>query len=323
MTLGQQRFEYYLLQLEELLLAASKTNNAALYLYKNDGRTKVFMLEGLAKLYAGLQNEKKFLKIKARLKLVEDALGTIDYYDCFSNQFKTNKKIPIEIKNWLAKKVVEKQVELNAVLISGKWINHDPLRTIKIRKKLSKMKWQSPETEIKAMKIFYENAIQTIIKFYGEVGNPFADIEIHVHEIRRKLRWLSIYPKALQGAIQLVDNKVIDKNVKKYLTQEIVKSPYNIMPKVGANSVTLKLEKNYFLALSNIIQSLGTLKDSGLKIMVLVEAIKATRKVTDATAIKNALSLSSNKQDALKKIIEDASALCKVYFEEGNLKKLL
>ncbi len=323
MTLGQQRFEYYFLQLEELLLAASKTDNAALYLYKNDGRTKVFMLEALARLYADLQEEKKFLKINARFKLVEDALGAIDYYDSFSNEFKASKKIPIEIKNWLAKKVIEKQVELNAALISGKWINHDPLRTNKIRKKLNKMKWQSPESEIKAIKIFYENAIQTINKFYSEVGNPFTDIEIHVHEIRRKLRWLSIYPKALQGAIQLVDNKVVDKNVKKYLTQEIVTSPFNIMPKVGANNVTLKLEKNYFLALSNMIQSLGTLKDNGLKIMVLVEAIMATQKVSDATAIKNALSLSSNKPDAFKKILEVASALCKVYFEEGNLKKLL
>jgi hypothetical protein len=323
MTLGNTRFEYYLIQLDELLLAASKTDNAALYLYKNDCRTKVFMLEGLAKLYAGLHNEKKFLKLKERFKLLEDALGAIDYYDAFAKQFKASRKIPATIKDWLAKKVVEKQAALNAILINGKWINHDPLRVQKVSKKLTKMKWLSPEEEINAIKKFYLKSIENIVEFYTEVGNPFTDIEAQVHELRRKLRWLSIYPQALQGAIQLVDSKVADKNVKKYLIPEIVKSPFNVMPKVGDNKVTLKLEKNYFLALSNMIQSLGTIKDSGLKIMVLQEAIKATKKVTDATANKNALLLSSNKPDALKKIMDSASALCKVYFEEGNLKKLL
>jgi hypothetical protein len=323
MTQGLGRFEYYLIQLDELLLAASKTDNAALYLYKNDCRTKVFMLEGLAKLYAGLHNEKKFLKIKERFKLIEDALGAIDHYDIIANQLKRSKKIPATIKDWVEKKAIEKQAELNAILIKAKWINHHPLRTLKIRKRLKRMNWLSPEEEIDAIKKFYLKSIENIVEFYAETGGVFTDLELQVHELRRKLRWLSIYPKALQGAIQLVDSKIADKNVKKYLMPEIVKSPFNVMPNAGANTITLKLEKNYFLVLSNMIQSLGTLKDSGLKIMVLQEAIKATKKVTDATAIKNALLLSSNKPDALKKIMDDASALCKVYFDEGNLKKLL
>ncbi len=323
MTLGLGRFEFYLIQLDELLIAASKTDNAALYLYKNDCRTKVFMLEGLAKLYAGMHNEKKFLKIKASFKQLEDVLGAIDYYDAFSNQFKKSKKITPEIKKWIANKSVEKQAELNAILLNAKWINHDPLRTSKIRKKLNKITWLSPQEEIKAIKKFYEKSIEDIVKFHTEVSNPFTELETQIHELRRKLRWLSIYPQALQGAVQLVDSKIVDKNVKKYLTPEIVKSPFNVMPKSGANKVYVVLQKKYFLALSSMIQSLGIIKDSGLKIIILQEAISATKEITDATALKNALLMSSNKPDTLNKIMATATDLCNVYFEEGNLVKLL
>ena len=46
----------------------------------------LFMLEGLAKLYAEIHNKKKFTKLKVHFKLVEDALGAIDYYDAFANE---------------------------------------------------------------------------------------------------------------------------------------------------------------------------------------------------------------------------------------------
>ena len=60
MILGPQRFEYFLMKLEELLAQAAATKNPALFLYQNDARTKLFMLEGLSKLYAGMHNKKKF-----------------------------------------------------------------------------------------------------------------------------------------------------------------------------------------------------------------------------------------------------------------------
>lgn len=98
---GQARFEYFLNQLQQLLTRAGKQKNPALWLYRNNARTPLFMLEGLAKLYSGLHNKKKFSKIKEQFKLLEDALGSIDYYDAFAKQFAGNKKIPVSITSYL------------------------------------------------------------------------------------------------------------------------------------------------------------------------------------------------------------------------------
>ncbi|MBS1758205.1 MAG: hypothetical protein JSU03_13100, partial [Bacteroidetes bacterium] len=84
---GRERFEFYLVKLEALFAQAIADKNPALWLYNNNARTPLFMLEGLAKLYAGIHNKKKFLKIKEHFKLLEDTLGAIDYYDGFAKEF--------------------------------------------------------------------------------------------------------------------------------------------------------------------------------------------------------------------------------------------
>ncbi len=323
MTKGLGRFEFYLIQLDDLLLKASKAKNPALFLYQNDGRTKVFMLEGLAKLYADMHDEKKFLKIKERFKLLEDLLGGIDHYDNFAKDFLKNKSIPKAITVFFENKRDEKLAELNTALLRRKWINHDPLRTTKIRKRLARMDWQTDEKEIDLIKKVYIKSIKSIIEFYNETGTTFTNLEEQVHELRRKIRWLSIYAQALQGAVQLIDNKVKDVAVKKYLTPEIVSSPFNKMPKQGNNTATLLLEKNYFLALSNIIAALGDLKDIGLRVMATAEAVKATEKVSEDVAMKRALVLNKLKPDGIKDIMSKAKALCSLFFEEKNLEKLI
>jgi hypothetical protein len=68
---GLYRFTYHLQQVEILLNKVKKQKNPALWLFNNNARTPFFMLEGLAKLYAGLHNKKKFTKFKEHFKLIE------------------------------------------------------------------------------------------------------------------------------------------------------------------------------------------------------------------------------------------------------------
>jgi hypothetical protein len=323
MTKGLGRFEFYLIQLDDLLLKASRTDNPALFLYQNDARTKIFMLEGLAKLYAGMHNESLFLKIKERLKLLEDLIGGVDYYDNFAKDFLADDEMPSTIRLFLENRRDEKLAELNTALLKRKWINHDPLRTKKIRKRLKKMDWVNSEKEIDLIKKFYLKAIKAINNFFAETGFAFSNLEEQVHELRRKLRWLSIYPQALQGAIQLKDSQIKDEAVEKYLIPEIVNSPFNKMPLQGNNPTTLLLEKNYFLALSNMISALGKLKDKGLRVMITAEAIKATQFVSEGVAMQRALELNKMNTDGLKDIMQKAKEICDAYFEENNLEKLI
>ncbi len=323
MTQGLGRFEYYLIQLDELILQSSKTDNPALYLYKNDARTKAFMLEGLSKLYAGLHNEKRFAYAKEYFKSLEDALGDIDHYDAFAQEFLTDPEMLTTIRMYMEQKRDEKMLELNILLKKKRWINSDRSRTKRIRKKIKKADWMEPEKEADAINNFYKKAIKDIKEFYEKTGNEFTDIELQVHELRRKLRWLSIYPQALQGKIQFVDNGVIDEATTKYLTDNIVNSPYNIMPAIGNNKAIIEFEKKYFLALSYVIYELGKLKDDGLKVMATAEAIAATQFVDHETALQRAYPLNKITKEGVKEIMAKAKDLSAPFFEEDNLGKMI
>ncbi len=323
MTQGPGRFEYYLIQLEEILRKASRSENPALYLYQNDARTKLFMLEGLTKLYEGLHDSKIFGKLKKQFKSLEDLIGEIDYYDAFSKDFLADPEMPATIRMFTEEKRENKFAELNHVLLKKKWINHDPLRTKKLRKKLGKPKWQKPEKEIEMIRSFYERSIKEINEFYANTGHRFTDIESQVHALRRKLRWLSIYPQALQGAIQLTDSAVPDVGVKKYLTPEIVNSSFNKMPEPGNNPAVLLFEKNYFLALSYMIAALGKLKDAGLRILATAEALQGTQFLSPEKALSRALELNKQGVEGLKDILDRSGRLCLPYFEERNIDKIV
>lgn len=307
MSNGLGRFEFYLGKVEELLGEAVGQADAAAWLYQNGARTPIFMLEGLAKLYSNIHNKKRFGKIEEHFKLLEDGLGSIDYYDGFAKQFAANGKAPKGAEAAARAKADEKTAELNALLIKKNWLGKDADRMAKIRKKLADADWLDEKAEMKAIESVYRASIAKIDSFADQYRGGFTELESQVHELRRKLRWLSIYPQALQGCVQLTDTASGDKNVAKYLTPDIVNSPFNKMPDAGTNSYLLILNKDYFLALSWMISELGRLKDAGLRLVILKESGTASK--TDA------------KVEA--KILSDASEVCRPYFAEKNLDKLV
>jgi hypothetical protein len=92
MKLGVNRFNYFIGQLQPMLIIAGKQKNPALWLYRNNARSPLFMLEALSKIYSSLHNKKKFTKIELHFKIVEDTLGAIDYYDLAAKDLAKNKK---------------------------------------------------------------------------------------------------------------------------------------------------------------------------------------------------------------------------------------
>jgi hypothetical protein len=317
------RFEFYLTQLQVLLTKSATQKNPALWLYQNNARTPLFMLEGLAKVYSSIHNKKVFTKLKEHFKLLEDILGAIDYYDSFAKEFVKNKKIPAAVVNYLQAQTREKIQSMNELLIENKWIGGIDTRINKIQKKLGKVNWLKEEEEIKTINEFYGKAIYEIAEFTRINKLHFVNVEADVHELRRKLRWLSIYPQAFCGCIQLSKSKNIPKHLVKYLTKEIITSPYNKLPDSGNCKYFLLLEQNYFYALSWIIADLGKLKDSGLRIIAIKEALQQAGKASDVDAYKKVYEFLGNKQPKLQQILRNAESVCKIYFAEHNLEHLV
>jgi hypothetical protein len=321
MKLGINRFNFFLNQLEKLLLAASKQKNPTLWLYQNNARTTLFMLEGLCKLYTALHNGKKFTKLKEQFKQLENALGAIDYYDSIGKKLETNKKVPTSIIKFLQSQTAHHHQLLLQLLNDKGWLNGKRINKIKL--KLADANWMKEEKEVVAIQAFYGQAILQIKSFVSTSKFQFKNIELEVHELRRKIRWLSIYPQALQGVIQLSKVNTTPKTITPYLTNEIVTSPFNKMPDAAELNVFLLLNKEHFLAMSWLIATLGKIKDDGLTALAVAEAIEKIDKINMAQALANANKLLGTKQPTIKNLLQQASTICKTFFNNAVLENLV
>ena len=151
----------------------------------------------------------------------------------------------------------------------------------------------------------------------------FKDIETDVHELRRKLRWPSIYPQALRGLIQFKEDNASQDFLNKYLTPEIVNSPYNVMPEGNALQDHILINKNYFYALSWMIDALGTLKDNGLTVMALEESLRSVYNIPSPEAEQLAYAMCDNSQMKIPEILSRSQEIAKVFFEENILENLI
>jgi hypothetical protein len=320
---GIARFEFYLQKLDILLKQAAKEHNPALWLFSNDARTPLFMLEALCRLYATLHNKKKFIQLKEHFKLLEDGLGVIDYYDNYAKIFLEHPSVPVHIREYMQAQTREKIQHLNEILHNKEWIGENPTRLKKIQKKLKEANWMQPKEETKALKLFYEDEIEDIKKFVKGTKGTFTQMESQVHELRRALRWLSIYPQALQGMIQLTDSGESEKNTQQYLIPEIVLSKYNVMPDAGCNTWFMLLEKNYFYALSWMIAEMGKLKDEGLQFFAITEALQQTEGLNHEDAYHKSFEVLGVEKDTIDKILMHASQITLQYIREENLDKMI
>jgi hypothetical protein len=323
MQYGYNRFEYYLNKISSVLSEAAGTMNPAFYLASHDARTPFFMLEGLSRLYSNLHNKKKFEKLKVRFKQIEDALGAIDYYDHVHLNVSADSRVPENVKEYLRAQSREKIQSLNEILVEEGWIGKEASRINKIREKLSEAEWLSPQNEAEKVEAFYEKEIAKINTEIPEPGHFFTEIELQVHELRRDLRWLSIYPQCLRGMIQYQQNGIADPLTNKYLEQDIVNSPYNIFPDAGTLPVVLLLEQKYFFALSWLISRLGSLKDDGLGLMAISEAFQHLEKITAETALEKTCALLGKDKSLPDGILHEATLICQTFKSEKNMEKLM
>jgi hypothetical protein len=321
MTNGMSRFYFYLTQLEEHLSKASKDASPAEWLFANNSRTPLFMLQALAKLYSNLHDKPMFTKIKVHFKELEDLLGDIDHYHFYLKEFSKKEGIPPIILSYFKRKREENVQLLNDKLVEKKWLLLKKNRIEKIWKKIQGADWMKEKDEVIAIKTFYSNSIIEINVFYRSAEGQFTDMENQVHALRRKLRWLSIYAQALRGSIQLTDSNPEDEKINKYLVPDIINSPFNKMPDAGSNRHFLLLEKDYYLSLSWMIAELGKLKDAGLSIMAINNALAFHK--DDLPGNAEHIQKIVSQEDTLESNLTKASQISKDYFEEKNLEKII
>jgi hypothetical protein len=322
-TLATERFNTYISQLQTLLASAEKQKNPGVWLYKNNARTPLFMLQALGKLYSEIQNKKKFTKIRYTAKEVEDAIGQLDYYTVLLADLSKIKKLPTPYLAACKEKYLQAQIQLNKVLTQKGWINANGARLQKIIAKVKEAREIDPKKEVKklqkALQLIVDDAQNTI----ADKQRKYTNIETDVHEIRRMLRWISIYATALQGVIQYSTSGVKNDKLKPYLTKNIVSSPFNKLLPKGKNIDLILFNKTEFLALSWLIAELGIIKDTGLRITGLAECIAHANKITNVKAILEAQKILGKTHQTLPQLLAKSKVIITKFANDKVLENLI
>jgi methylthioribose-1-phosphate isomerase len=95
------------------------------------------------------------------------------------------------------------------------------------------------------------------------------------------------------------------------------------MPDAADQKHFLLFDQNRFYALSWMIAELGNLKDNGLKMEIIKEALLQTTKTTEKEALAKAYKLAGAGQKTIQQILNEAEKLIKTYCKEKNLEVLI
>lgn len=313
-------FLHYSKQLQVLLTKASKQKNPTLWLYNNDARTVLFMLEALTRLHNKAYNEKLFTKWNKRFKKLEDLFGEMDQFLTLETEFKSNKKITKEALKYFsvnASNVIEK---CNQRLLEKDWLN-GKLKSFDY--KLSEFKVEYNDDYLGELKNTINKEIDAILNLCAKSNFKFTKIEEEVHELRRKFRWLSIYAQALRGLIQLKKSTKKPSRQLNYFTKDVLDSPYNKLPSRPKNTAIIEFDSDSFFALSWLIVELGELKDVGLKVQKLADAIFIVEDVSREQSLLKAINALGLDSDIQNTILKKASQLTEIFIVKDKMMKNL
>jgi hypothetical protein len=301
-------FLTYSISLNKLLVVAKSKPNPAIFLYENGARNILFMLEGLARIHRATFESKKMEKWYNRFKKLEDLFGQIDYIYSFKKEFEKNKTIDVASVKKMELQIQEVANTLNNILTIKNWCNN---KLSKFDAFITDQAFKYDEVYINKIKVTYTKEIDKVIEFVKNQQYKIDVLETELHELRRKLRWLSIYALVFQGVFQLTKSQTNPAWSKKYMQKDIVTSPFVQLPKAIKGIPIIALNYDSFIALSFIISKLGILKDSGLQSYIL----KTNLSFSDAK-IKTAL---GKKMVAEKEIFANANSLITTFFKDDNV----
>ncbi len=301
----------------QLLNTCQNKKNPAQWLYCNNARSTLFMLESISRLWFRAFGDNDTAKWLKTFKKLEDYLGVIDYYEVLLKEFSKNKSIPKIQIDYFKKKRDKAFEKLNK-----------KLRAKDFYKKFMVVSSKPGAIEFnnKTILLKLENEIKAEIfesgQFFSQFDNGFDSMELQVHELRRKLRWISIYAQSLSGAIITKDDKIKYPWEKEFITKFSINSPYNKLTIKKGLVHYITLNKKAFYAYTTVIEELGNIKDKGLAIEALAKSIEKTNHIKNAEAL-----LIANKQlhtDAsIEVLLKKAHTLLNKFFETYKINKTL
>ena len=246
-------------------------------------------------------------------------LGEIDHYDASIKQFSKNKLIKKTQIDYLIKKRDKAILKLNEKLIKKDF--YTSLINEVLEDYQQELNFNNKQL-ISELKNHINKQLQNAFEFFNQFPDSFNNMELQVHELRRKLRWVSIYAQSLQGIIVLKKTTAKYAWEKQFITPTEKTSPFNKLPITKSLTNYIYFNSKAFYALSNGIKTLGVIKDKGLGLSQLAKSIKKT----SASTVKDSHDIASkqlNLNVTDKELLQQAHQLLDLFFTKHKIHQLL
>jgi hypothetical protein len=252
--------------------------------YKANGRTPMFMLQGLARVYEDLDIQNGlFSAIKLETKIIEDAFGALDFWRVAASRA-GSWALPEAVVRTATTRYIEACGRAWAWLEARHWVAHRyqeedlTLTASALAKKLRRVEWLSPRKESRALLRWFLRALRSTQEKLTKLD--MSHIEHGLHEARRQIRWFSIYANALEGGVVL-EPAPAPAGWEKYLQKEIVESPFNRLSPAEPEDAPIRIPAPLFYALSYAIDRLGVVKDRVQWTETMKHLLRATGEKTE------------------------------------------
>lgn len=264
---ARRRFTLQLAKLQTLLDDACSVAGDALpgqVLFRSNARTPLFMLEALGRVYEKFDiDHELFARIREEAKILEDALGVIDFWNCVVKKC-IDWSMPAEATQLARERYLEACGKAWAWVEAQDWVTsryrfNNRLLAERMARKLKKVDWFSPQKEAKVLRKWLIKELPIID---GKIRDlDLRQIEAGLHKARREVRWVSIYFTAIEGAFVVDKDARPPANWDRYLTKEIIENPFNQLPVPEADDVPIIIPAPLLYAMSYVIDRLGVIKD--------------------------------------------------------------
>lgn len=317
---GMQRF---VVQLEKLCgcvePARAAGAEAAWVFYQSPARQWLFYVQALCRVYKKVGSKKRFKALGEVVKELEDGLGAIDYWDAWVKLCEPVAELPTAMLDTMVRHRASAVSALQEMLEKGGWLENDCPALSKIIEELEAEDWEKPGKEREKIAEFLCEEMKEIEQKYADGEFDFTELEDGVHEFRRQLRWLSIYGHALNGLLQTDADAKPEAFHEKYMTESVLKSPFNQLPAAPVKGKVLEVALGDFYALSWLIAQIGKIKDQGQKIEVLHAVAKESGIKHDAALDKCFSALIPAAEQTLREIPALVASMVKAFLLEDAI----
>lgn len=234
-------------------------------------RGDFFALEGLLRLYHKQYGEPIDRQLDA-FKAVEDWLGGQDYYHTL-HQLSVDKGFPPAVQEHLANQCKSARDDVVA-LMRERWTPAPGEQQVPglrdLIDTLARLDWQDDHDDRKTVR-------KALHKSYAKLAEKQFDLHqlqgnSGLHELRRALRWTGIQAPALGGLIAFDDARHPIPEFKALLDGPVAQSKYSRLPVSDRESEPLRVSRSMYLANTDLIDQIGTLKNDGEAIEGMAQA---------------------------------------------------